>query len=294
MGAAVTDRAREHVLEQLELAPAADERRRAEPARRLDRPQRAPRPHGLRPSSDLDLARALHLDRTGGKAASGRAEQDLAGLRGLLQSRGEVHGLAGGERRLRVLDHDLAGLDSDAHGEPQLLDRRHDGQSRTQRALGVVLVGERDFERGHHGVAGELLHGAAVRLDAARDLLEVPVDALPHDLGIGRDDEARRIDEVHEQDGCDLALHRPMVRSGRERSGAVPGTVPWTSRRTDRGRGTDPGTRPFVAAAPSRRLGYYEGCAVAAVPERSDSSDARTSVARNDVHRRLDDRRAPP
>ena len=40
------------------------------------------------------------------------------------------------------------------------------------RPLRVVLVGLRHAERGHHGVAGELLDDAAVLGDAVRDLLE--------------------------------------------------------------------------------------------------------------------------
>ena len=56
--------------------------------------------------------------------------------------------------------------------------RRADG------ALGVVLVGERDAEGGHDGVACELLDRAAVRDDAVRDLVEEAVDAPPDDLRV--------------------------------------------------------------------------------------------------------------
>ena len=58
-----------------------------------------------------------------------------------------------------------------------------------ERALGVVLVRLRDPERGHDGVAGELLDDAAVRGDTVRDVLEERVDAAPDDLGIARGDE---------------------------------------------------------------------------------------------------------
>ena len=71
----------------------------------------------------------------------------------------------------------------------------------------VVLVRLRNAERGENGVAGELLDDAAVQRDAVGDRLEELVDAAPHDLGIGARDDARRVDEVHEQDRRELSLH---------------------------------------------------------------------------------------
>ena len=74
-------------------------------------------------------------------------------------------------------------------------------------ALGVVLVRLRDAERGHDGVAGELLDDAAVRGDAVRDVLEERVDAPADDLGIARGDELGRADEIDEEHGRELPLH---------------------------------------------------------------------------------------
>ena len=91
------------------------------------------------------------------------------------------------------------------------LERR---ERRANGALGVVLVRERDAEGGHDGVAGELLDRAAVRDDAMRDLVEEAVDPPADDLGIGVGEELRRVDEIDEEDGCELALHASMVVAG--------------------------------------------------------------------------------
>ena len=89
-----------------------------------------------------------------------------------------------------------------------------DGDRGADGALGVVLVRERNAEGGHHGIAGELLDDAAVRRDAARDVIEEPLHAPAHDLGIGGGDEVRRRDEVDEEDGRELALHPGILRVG--------------------------------------------------------------------------------
>ena len=65
-----------------------------------------------------------------------------------------------------------------------------------------------DAERGENSVTGELLHDSAVHRDAARDGVEVLGDPAAHDLGVGTEDEARRVDEVHEEHGRELAFHR--------------------------------------------------------------------------------------
>ena len=91
--------------------------------------------------------------------------------------------------------------------EPELVDALERRERRAHRALGVVLVRERDAEGGHHGVAGELLDDAAVRDDAVRDLVEELRDAAAHDLRVGAGDERRRADEVDEEHRCELPFH---------------------------------------------------------------------------------------
>ena len=73
-----------------------------------------------------------------------------------------------------AVDDDLARLDPDAGLELELVHRRAHRERRARRAERIVLVRLRNAERGHHGVAGELLDDAAVLDDAVRDHLEEP------------------------------------------------------------------------------------------------------------------------
>ena len=68
---------------------------------------------------------------------------------------------------------------------------------------------ERHTEGGHDGVAGELLHRAAVRHDAVRDLIEKAADAPADHFRIRVREGLCGRDEVDEQDGCELSLHIP-------------------------------------------------------------------------------------
>ncbi len=137
-----------------------------------------------------------------------RPEQDLAGRGGLLEPGGHVDGLARDERRVgRLVDDELAGLDPDPGLESELVDRAAHGERRARGALGVVLVGLWNPERGEHGVAGELLDDPAVERDAMRDRLEELGHAAANDLGIGARDHAGRVHEVHEEDRRKLSLH---------------------------------------------------------------------------------------
>ena len=135
--------------------------------RAVEHAHRAPRPH-LLAGSDLDRADVLDLDRVDRQPARAGAERDRPGGAGLLQPRRDVHGLAGGERRGDVVDDELAGFDPDPRLEPEVADRVEHRERCPDGALGVVLVRLRHAERRHHGVAGELLDGAAVQLDLLR------------------------------------------------------------------------------------------------------------------------------
>lgn len=95
-----------------------------------------------------------------------------SGHRGLLQSRCQVHSLAGGERGLRILDDELAGLDPDACLEAEVEHRLTHRESCARRALCVVLVCLRNAERGQHGVSRELLDDPAVLGNILRDGFE--------------------------------------------------------------------------------------------------------------------------
>ena len=130
------------------------------------------------------------------------------GAASLLEARGEVDGLARHEGRVaRLVDDQLSGLDPDSSLEAELVDGAPHGERSTRGALGIVLVRLRNPECGKYRVAGELLHDPAVERHAVRDLLEELGHAAPHDLRVGARDDARRVDEVHEQDRGELALH---------------------------------------------------------------------------------------
>ncbi len=146
-----------------------------------------------------------------------RADQDLPGPRDLLQPGGQVHGLSGGKRGVGVLDHELAGLDADSRLEPELFDGMPDPKRCAGRALGVVLVRLRNAECGKHRVARELLDDSTVQRDAMRDLLEELVHAAADDLRIRARDEARGVDQIHEQHCCELALHLLSVETAADR-----------------------------------------------------------------------------
>ena len=79
----------------------------------------------------------------------------------------------------------------------------------------VVLVRDRDAERGHDGVACVLLDGAAVPRDRRRHGLEVALEDASERLGIERLRERHRLDDVDEEDRDEPPeLHRrPGERS---------------------------------------------------------------------------------
>jgi hypothetical protein len=68
-------------------------------------------------------------------------------------------------KRLACADRHLHGELRLGVGLVQLLDRLQDAQARPYRPLRVVLAGERSSEHGDHGVADELLDGAAETLE---------------------------------------------------------------------------------------------------------------------------------
>jgi hypothetical protein len=173
----------EGIHEQAELALPADELR-AEVLLHVETET------GLRGNSlpDLDrLGLALRLDgigravldRVARRAVGGLSHEDSVDRRGGLQARCGVDDVAGRHSLALVGscaqgDEGLAGRDGAAElqlerrlGLVQLADRIANRQRGANGSLGVVLVGDRGAEDGHHRVADELLHGAAVPLDLA-------------------------------------------------------------------------------------------------------------------------------
>jgi hypothetical protein len=72
--------------------------------------------------------------------------------------------------------------------------------------LGVVLTRHGRTEDGHHGVADELLHRAAVTLELEAHLLVVAGEDRAHVLRVELLGLRREADQVGEQHGDDFAL----------------------------------------------------------------------------------------
>ena len=210
MGATVSHRAGERVLEQFQLVVASHERRDGyaggSAAVRADG---RPGPDRLLAATYVDRTDLVDLDPAERQPVRRGADQDLTRLGGLLQASREVDGLTGGERRVARARHHLARLDAEAGLQLQVADRVEDCERRANGALRIVLVGLRNSERGHDRVAGEFLDGSAVALDAARNLVEEPGHAPAHDLGVAGGDQRRRVDEIDEQDRGQLPFHKP-------------------------------------------------------------------------------------
>jgi hypothetical protein len=204
------------------LRCAPDERRVHPPGdaggARLDL-QQPPRVDRLRLALQLEGGNRLGADGVAHQPNRRVADEDLpaAGLR--LQALRDHDGVAGREglalRRI-ARDH-LAGVDAGANGDPhavvalevvvqprQRLADLDGGPDRTER---VVLVHDGDAERGHDGVADELLDRAAVTLE------HVPagfVVARPHGaqrLGIEALTQRRRVRDVAEDKRDGLPDH---------------------------------------------------------------------------------------
>src|SRR5439155_24518906 len=144
------DGADKGVLEQLELGLAADERRRERAHRTavLAGAHDAAGGDRLAPTAQLEWLERLELDEVPHESRRRGADDDLVRARLLLEARGEVDRFAGGERRVRFVGDDLAGLDPNAHLEVELAHAVDGHEGGADCALGVVLVLERNAESG--------------------------------------------------------------------------------------------------------------------------------------------------
>ncbi len=133
------------------------------------------------------------------------SDQDLAGLRGLLQPRGDVDRIAGGQPLLRSGDN-LAGIHPDAGLHAQLRERVVHLDRGAAGAQRIVLVHLRDAEDGHHRIADELLHRSPVRLHDRLHALEVTGEQRAQRFGVGRLAQRGRAGDVAEENGDRLAL----------------------------------------------------------------------------------------
>ena len=183
----------EHLLEQAELAVAAHERRFQADRAALalacrDDPRRLPELHRLGLALQLVAAGVgVHDGRLAG-ATGGLADEHGAGLGGGLDAGGGVdevagdHALVGGAEGDGCFagEHAGAGLEGGVEGG----DRVDEVEGGADGALGVVLGGGGSAPDGHHGVADELLDGAAVALDDRAAGVEVAGQELAGVLGV--------------------------------------------------------------------------------------------------------------
>ena len=236
--APITAGRRDQVLEQAQLLVAADERRlgqvRATLAAALGR-----RPAGLdtpatgaclplsacSPASSNAIAalggplgRLADEDgpRLGHRLEPGRGVDEVAGDHALVR-RPEGHGRLAGQDAGPGLDRRAEA----AHGVDQV-EAGPDG------SLGVVLAGGRRAPDGHHGVADELLDGAAVAADDLRGELEVAGQGVADVLRVTLLGERGEPDEVGEEDRDEAALGEG--RLGRGRRAGRPGRGPRAAR----------------------------------------------------------------
>jgi hypothetical protein len=161
----------------------------------------------------LHNVRLAEVERVTDERGGALADEHLTGRRRLLQTRCDVHGVAGRERAplARAVDDDLARVHSDPQREavgeelPQTLEHP---QRRLQRPLRVVLLGRRRAEDGNDGIANELLDRAAAECDLSLHRLVEALQEIARVLGIQLADERSGADKIGEQDRRQLSLHR--------------------------------------------------------------------------------------
>ena len=200
---------------------------------RADQPKRG---HSLGLALELQRFDRFHLDRIAHQPVRHVAEVDLVLGRRLLQPRRDVHGVAGGQLLVGsrvVVGHHLTGVDTGAVGQRDAIalaqvlvharERALHPDRRAHRAHGVVLVGARQAEHRHDGVADVLLDLAAMASDLGGHRLEVALLDFVQCLGVEGFAQRRRPLEVAEDDGHRLAhlVHRQRRRRGDQRRAAV-------------------------------------------------------------------------
>jgi hypothetical protein len=191
-------------------------------------PQQPPRRHRRRLAPERQRPGVLGRHGVVNEPVGGLADEDLAGLRLLLEAGGDVHGVAQDDRLSDgpLAGEDLARVDAGPHGDGEAPDRRELGVQRGERrpqlvggphrAQGVVLVDARQPEHRHHRVADELLDHALMAIDDAPHLREVARHHVPQRFGVERLAELRRALDVREEHRHDLAgLRRDVLLAHR-------------------------------------------------------------------------------
>jgi hypothetical protein len=170
----------EHGAQRVELALARDERRRARPERDRalgDEPEHAPGRHRRPPAAQRDRLELLRADLVLDELERVPGDQDLAVSGGRAEPGGDVHRVAARDRGAARAgaDEDLARRDRCAHRDrdtevvPQLRGQRCARLAQLERGAHgpqrIVLVALAEAEDADDGIAGVLLHDAAVALE---------------------------------------------------------------------------------------------------------------------------------
>ena len=224
----------EHLLDEPELPVASDERRfepngSAFTFPRGDDPCCAPELQRVGLSLDVVLAGVGVDDRGLGGVLRRVADEDAARLGRRLDAGRCVDEIARDHALTLRADGDgrLAGEHAGARLQRRV--ERGNGCDEVERgadgSLGVVFVRDRSAPDSHHGVADELLYGAAVALDNLPRGVEVASEQFARVLGIATFRRGREPHEVGEEDGDEAALGGlgRRRRSGGARSGAQDG-----------------------------------------------------------------------
>ena len=179
--------------------------------------------HRLRLALGVDRRRLAVLDHAGGGVVGRLLDEDPVDRRGVLQPGGGVDHVSRdqptlGARARLERDEDLARVDG--YPDLELLFLAHpvaDREGRPHRALGIVLVRDRGAEDRHHGIADELLDGAAADLQLGPEPVVERTQNRLDVLGVERVRPRGEADKVGEQDAHDLPLPaRPAHASSLE------------------------------------------------------------------------------
>ena len=179
------------------------------------RAQHPPHGHGHRLSTNLARLWLAEDEGVPGGGIGSLAGKDGSRLGHLLQSSGDIDGVAGHHVLVRC-GHHLAGVDPHANGEANAVLRLELGvqlrqslehlASGPQRPLGVVLPHDRDAKGRHDRVAHELLHRPAPGLDRRGHDREESLQEDAPALRVEAFAERGRPGDVGEEDGHELAL----------------------------------------------------------------------------------------
>jgi len=205
----------------LELAPDHGRAEAADPAGTLGEDlQQAPGVLRFGEPVDGQPFRRLGRDVVRNQPVGPLTEDDLPGAGGLLESLGEVDGVAGEVLldRAGLAHQQVTGVDPDPDLEldaplaTKLLGLLRDGRTqldgRPDRAQGVVLVQLDDAERGHEVVAVPLADAGAAAAENPADGLTIAGENPPRDHRLEPPVQDRRVDHITEQDGDDSELPR--------------------------------------------------------------------------------------